>query len=116
MPRDALSRAEAIVVWTTAVAILYTLEGASAVVRTAARSQRVRNQQMRLMGVLIFWIAAVNPACGQLIGTWRLESYEVQSPGSTEPLYPYGRTPSGSLIYDANGSMAVQIMGSADRK
>jgi hypothetical protein len=51
--------------------------------------------------------AAKSPT--QLIGTWKLMSYEDRSAG-TPPEYPYGINPVGLLIYDETGHMAIQIM------
>src|SRR5262249_19583553 len=45
----------------------------------------------------------------RLIGAWRLVSYEDRS-DKGETLYPYGREPRGILMYDAAGSMSIQIM------
>jgi len=47
----------------------------------------------------------------QFVGTWKLVSTEFHG-SDGELVYPYGETPSGVVIYDTNGHMAVQIMGS----
>ena len=44
-----------------------------------------------------------------LIGTWKIVSYEDRNAAGNS-VFPYGRAPAGSLIYDANGQMAVQLM------
>jgi Lipocalin-like domain len=45
----------------------------------------------------------------KLIGTWRLTSFE-DRPSSGPVKYPFGRTPSGLLIYDGTGHMSIQIV------
>jgi hypothetical protein len=45
----------------------------------------------------------------QLIGSWKLLSYEDRDPGGV-PVYPYGKSPLGMLVYDSTGHMAIQIM------
>ncbi len=45
----------------------------------------------------------------QLVGSWRLLSYEDRDSSGTI-LYPYGKLPTGLIIYDSTGHMAVQIM------
>ena len=45
----------------------------------------------------------------ELIGTWRLTSFE-DRPASGSIKYPYGKTPTGLLIYDTTGHMSIQIM------
>jgi hypothetical protein len=45
----------------------------------------------------------------EIVGSWRLVSYEDRDANGSV-VYPYGRSPTGLLIYDANGNMAVQIM------
>jgi hypothetical protein len=42
-----------------------------------------------------------------LIGAWRLVSYEVAA--GQEVVEPYGPAPSGRLIYEPSGRMAVQV-------
>ena len=45
----------------------------------------------------------------QLIGTWRLVSFEYHLANGTA-VEAYGARPAGLLVYDANGLMAAQIM------
>ena len=45
----------------------------------------------------------------ELIGSWRLLSYEDRDASGTI-VYPYGKSPAGLLVYDSTGHMAVQIM------
>ena len=45
----------------------------------------------------------------RFIGSWRLLSFEAQT-SDGQILHPYGSPPTGQLIYDALGSMAVQIL------
>jgi Lipocalin-like domain len=45
----------------------------------------------------------------QLVGTWRLTSFE-DRPASGSTIYPYGKTPNGLLIYDSTGHMSIQII------
>jgi hypothetical protein len=47
----------------------------------------------------------------QFVGTWALIRTEFHG-SDGELVYPYGKEPSGVVIYDADGHMAVQIMGS----
>jgi hypothetical protein len=44
-----------------------------------------------------------------LVGTWRLESYEVHTPEG-EIRYPYGPAPRGYLLYQPDGYMSVAFM------
>lgn len=44
-----------------------------------------------------------------LIGTWRMVSYELES-ATGAISYPYGRDPTGYLIYAADGYMSVAFM------
>ena len=45
----------------------------------------------------------------QLIGTWRLVSYEKRA-GDGSITHPIGERPVGRLQYDERGNMAVQMM------
>jgi len=45
----------------------------------------------------------------QLVGSWSLVSYEDRTADGTVA-YPYGKSPSGLLIYDTTNHMSVQIM------
>lgn len=57
------------------------------------------------------------PTKDELCGVWLLEAIRLKrKDGKTE--HPFGRKPSGTIIYLRNGSMAVHIRGSdeADRK
>src|SRR5579862_39754 len=47
----------------------------------------------------------------QFVGTWKLAGTEFRGSDGTL-YYPYGKEASGFIIYDADGHMAVQIMGS----
>jgi hypothetical protein len=51
----------------------------------------------------------VQAAEPDIVGTWRLVSYEDKPPTGTS-LYPYGSDPKGLLMYDATGHMSIQIM------
>lgn len=44
-----------------------------------------------------------------IVGTWKLVVYE-DRPAQGPPVYPYGETPRGLLIYDTTGHMSIQIM------
>src|SRR6266516_5622352 len=46
----------------------------------------------------------------QLIGTWRLVSYEDRDDPNVEWKYRYGKNPQGYLIYDQTGHVTIQIM------
>ena len=50
---------------------------------------------------------------GELTGSWRLSSFELQSPGG-EVTYPFGESVSGYLFYTEDGYMSAAFMG-ADR-
>jgi hypothetical protein len=52
---------------------------------------------------------AAESADSKLIGTWRLTSFE-DRPAVGPVKYPYGKTPSGLLIYDSTGHMSIQII------
>ncbi|KAF2230527.1 hypothetical protein EV356DRAFT_340901 [Viridothelium virens] len=58
------------------------------------------------------------PLRPRLVGTWRLESFvAIGAPGSSlEPWYPYGKSPSGFLVYTNDGYMSTNIVepGQAD--
>jgi Lipocalin-like domain len=45
----------------------------------------------------------------QLLGTWRLVSFEDRQDDS-EWIFPYGKNPKGYFIYDETGHVAIQIM------
>jgi hypothetical protein len=45
-----------------------------------------------------------------LVGTWRLVSYEAHAP-SGETRYPFGEHVVGQLFYDAGGNMSAHLMG-----
>jgi len=47
----------------------------------------------------------VNP----LVGAWRLVRYE-DVPATGPSVYPFGDSPQGLLIYEANGQMSIQVM------
>ncbi len=47
-----------------------------------------------------------------LLGTWRLISYEIESPDGTVSR-PYGARPRGYLVYTADGYLALAIMAEA---
>jgi len=51
------------------------------------------------------------PTREDLLGIWTLVSAETQMP-TGEIKHPFGRSPTGSIVYLANGSMAVHIAGS----
>ena len=46
----------------------------------------------------------------QLIGTWRLLSYEDRDDPNGEWTYRFGKNPKGYFIYDETGHVAIQIM------
>src|SRR5215472_9881338 len=55
--------------------------------------------------------AEVSDSRGQLVGTWRLISRVVRLEDGTAVQDPgLGKTPTGYLIYDSSGHMAVQLM------
>lgn len=45
-----------------------------------------------------------------LIGTWRLLGFELINKTANKTLYPYGKSPIGTLILGADNFMAVTIM------
>jgi Lipocalin-like domain len=53
--------------------------------------------------------SAPDSSTQKLIGTWKLTSFE-DRPANGPIKYPYGKTPTGLLIYDATGHMSIQIM------
>ncbi len=64
--------------------------------------------------IILFLLLALTPAIvpaqmrNPLVGTWNLIAYEdTPEKGRTE--FPWGKHPSGVLIYDDTGHMAVQI-------
>jgi hypothetical protein len=62
-----------------------------------------------MLMALVTPVPGAGPAIPELVGSWKIVSYEDRA-GSGEPVYPYGRTPAGLLIYDGTGRMAVQLM------
>jgi hypothetical protein len=58
-------------------------------------------------------LAAKSHSREALIGTWRLLSFELQSPDGSVA-YPYGKDVSGYLFYNDQGYMSAAFMG-ADR-
>jgi len=54
-------------------------------------------------------------AAEQLVGSWRLVSYETHSP-SGEVSAIYGPSPVGRLMYDQYGRMSVHVMDSRRRR
>jgi hypothetical protein len=46
----------------------------------------------------------------QLIGTWRLVSFEDRVDPNSEWTYPFGKNPSGYFVYDETGHVTIQIM------
>jgi hypothetical protein len=61
------------------------------------------------LGLLASAAVAQGPNASGLVGTWRLVSYE-DRPDQGPAQFPYGPSPRGTLIYDATGHMAVQVM------
>ena len=58
--------------------------------------------------------AAVRSGAGdELIGTWRLVSFELRNPDGTVS-YPFGKDVTGYLFYNDQGFMSAAFMG-ADR-
>ncbi len=55
-------------------------------------------------------IIAVAQRQSSIVGTWNLISYE-DTPDKGKTEFPWGKQPSGILIYDDTGHMAVQIQG-----
>jgi len=55
--------------------------------------------------------AAVPAARRDLIGAWRLVSIAIEGPGGSRADPFYNSVASGLLIYDASGSVSVQIVG-----
>lgn len=49
-----------------------------------------------------------------LIGAWRLVSWEIEFEGLDQPARPFGEHPVGWLLYSADGAMSAQLM-SAER-
>ena len=46
-----------------------------------------------------------------LVGTWRLVSFEREYQATAEREYPMGKTPTGYILFPAEGPMAVVITG-----
>ncbi len=45
-----------------------------------------------------------------LVGTWKLLSFELINKTANKTLYPYGKSPIGTLIFSADNFMTVAIM------
>jgi len=52
---------------------------------------------------------AVKMVREQFIGTWKLVSFDMQQPDG-QHTYPMGKDVAGTIMYDADGHMSVQIM------
>lgn len=61
-----------------------------------------------LLALAPIFAAAQRP--NSIVGTWNLISYE-DTPDKGKTQFPWGKQPSGVLIYDDTGHMAVQIQG-----
>lgn len=61
------------------------------------------------VGVVISAGSSAADPTRDLIGTWKLLAFE-DRPANGPVKYPYGETPTGLLIYDSTGHMAIQIM------
>jgi Lipocalin-like domain len=48
----------------------------------------------------------------QLIGAWRLESYESRSVDGSDVIYPFGPDAQGIILYTRDGFMSTQLMRS----
>lgn len=46
----------------------------------------------------------------QLIGAWKLVSYEERPVDGSRPVYPMGQTPMGIIMYTPDGYMSAQLM------
>ncbi len=57
------------------------------------------------------WAGPANPPStpSPLVGSWRLITYE-DRPDASSPVFPFGRSPKGLLIYTSTGQMSIQIM------
>jgi hypothetical protein len=44
-----------------------------------------------------------------LVGCWRLESWLIRYPGGREPVAPFGKAPSGQLLYSPDGWMSATV-------
>ncbi len=58
--------------------------------------------------VVLSYSISIAQQTGSIVGTWKLLSY-IDTPENGTPVHPWGRKPSGLLIYDDTGHMAVQI-------
>ena len=52
----------------------------------------------------------------QLLGSWKLISWEEKDPGTGKVTYTCGKNAIGRIMYDADGRMAAQIMNPDRRK
>jgi hypothetical protein len=65
--------------------------------------------QVALPSMLAFPGTAVGQSAPNLVGTWRLVSYESKdSAGGVQ--YPFGEAAVGQLLFDANGHMSAMLM------
>lgn len=58
--------------------------------------------------IVLAYSSAIAQQAGNIVGTWELLSY-IDTPEKGAPVHPWGQKPSGLLIYDDTGHMAVQI-------
>ena len=63
-----------------------------------------------LVGCAAAPLAADRPSSVPLVGTWRLLSIEAIRPNGDRVASRFGQNPTGYIIYDRTGDMAVQIM------
>jgi hypothetical protein len=61
------------------------------------------------LGVVAAGRAAGSASKAQLIGSWKLISFELRVP-SGEVVRPYGGRPIGRILYQKNGEMSAQLM------
>jgi hypothetical protein len=62
-----------------------------------------------LLGAIIWLGAERMPAGNPLVGAWKLAGLESR-PADGGVDYPYGRNPSGVIMYDAGGRMSVHLV------
>lgn len=63
---------------------------------------------MRVLALLL--LIAATAAAQNLTGAWKLVSAGEWRPNG-EMLHPYGKSPTGQLLYDAKGQVALQVQG-----
>ncbi len=73
------------------------------------------NRRKAVAAMALAPLASAQPVRQQLLGVWKVVSYEWKDKATAQVQYPMGKRPVGRITYDAAGRMSAQLM-SSDRK